>query len=119
MWLCLPDSFLSIVHKDCGPDELLVRARRPGDIEHVFPQAKVRQDLSSDYRYRAVLKREEVAAALVAHVGWMEYPNFKNEVKDGPLHRAYAAIWGIMANLQPTRPYQGTWARRSRDLFQS
>ena len=25
MWICLNNAFLSIVHKDCAPDELLVR----------------------------------------------------------------------------------------------
>ena len=36
MWLMMNDCFLSIVAKDCKEDELLVRARRPGDIERVF-----------------------------------------------------------------------------------
>jgi hypothetical protein len=35
------NSYLSIVSKDCGPAELLVRARRAGDIEKVFADAKV------------------------------------------------------------------------------
>ena len=43
MWIMLSDSFLSIVHKDCAQDELLVRARRPSDIESVFPDAKVKR----------------------------------------------------------------------------
>ena len=37
MCLCLSDGFLSIVAKDCADDELLVRARRHGDIERTFP----------------------------------------------------------------------------------
>jgi len=37
MWLMFSDCFLSVVSKDCGPAELLVRARREGDIEKVFP----------------------------------------------------------------------------------
>ena len=41
MWIMMNNSFLSIVSKDCGPAELLVRARRAGDIERVFPDAKV------------------------------------------------------------------------------
>ena len=41
MWIMHSDCFLSIVSKDCGPTELLVRARRNGDIEKVFPSAKV------------------------------------------------------------------------------
>ncbi len=41
MWIMTNNSYLSIVSKDCGPAELLVRARRAGDIEKVFPDAKV------------------------------------------------------------------------------
>ena len=41
MWIMHSDCFLSIVSKGCGPTELLVRARRNGDIEKVFPSAKV------------------------------------------------------------------------------
>lgn len=107
MWICLPDSFLSVVHKDCEPDELLVRARMPGHIEAVFPQAKVTQSRDTDYRYRAVLKRDDVAAALVSQVYQMEYPNFKNEARERRLHDAYAGFWNIHARLQPTAPYSG------------
>jgi hypothetical protein len=41
MWIMTNNSYLSIVSKDCGPAELLVRARRAGDIEKLFPDAKV------------------------------------------------------------------------------
>ena len=50
MWLCLNDAFLSIVKKDCPKDSLLVRARRPGDIEKVFgPDVKVKRSTNSEY----------------------------------------------------------------------
>ena len=57
MWIMTNNSYLSIVSKDCGPAELLVRARRAGDIEKVFPNAKVTRQTGSDYLYRAVLTR--------------------------------------------------------------
>ena len=43
MWIMLSDAFFSIVSKNCGPDELMVRARRKGDIEKAFPGAKVKK----------------------------------------------------------------------------
>lgn len=44
MWICLNDAFLSIVaHRD-KPGVLLVRARRPGDIERTFPGVTTHQD---------------------------------------------------------------------------
>ena len=52
MWVMLNDCFFSIVSKDCARDELMVRARRPGDIEKVFPNAKVTEYTVSDYQDR-------------------------------------------------------------------
>ena len=61
MWLCLNDAFLSIVKKDCPKDSLLVRARRPGDIEKVFgSDVKVKRSTNSDYLYRANVPIEKV-----------------------------------------------------------
>jgi hypothetical protein len=116
MWICLPDAFLSVVHKDCGPDELLVRARVAGHIEAVFPHAVVTQSTHSDYRYRALVSRDDVCAAVNSHVYGMQYPNFKNEVSNNRLHDAFARIWSVMAALQPTKPYSGRY-ERSRSLL--
>jgi len=52
MWLMFSNCFLSIVRKDCGAAELLVRARQRGDIEPMFPSAKVTEDTTTDYLYR-------------------------------------------------------------------
>jgi hypothetical protein len=107
MWVCLNNAFLSVVHKECAKNELLVRARCPGHIEAVFPDAKVTESTNTDYRYRAVIKRADVAEAIGAAVYGINYPNFKNSVKDDPLHRAYAAFWNVHARLQPTAPCTG------------
>ena len=64
MWIMTNNAYLSIVSKDCGPAELLVRARRAGDIEKVFPNAKVTRQTDSDYLYRAVLPRDVVKQSL-------------------------------------------------------
>jgi hypothetical protein len=113
MWVCLNNSFLSIVSKDCGPGELLVRARVKGHIEAVFPDAVVSEATHTDYRYRAVIKRADVAEAIGAKLYRLDYPNFKNSVKDDALHSAYAAFWNVHARLQPTAPYTGRPQRAS------
>ncbi len=107
MWLCLNRAFISVVHKGCKADEVLCRARRPGDLEKVFPDAKVVESTNTDYRYRAVVKREAVAQALVAEVMGLTYSNFKDSVKDHRLHDAYSRVWGVMIGLQPRRPGPG------------
>jgi hypothetical protein len=92
MWLMLSDCFLSVVSKDCGPAELLVRARRSGDIE------------KTDYLYRAVVQRDVVKQALAAMIDHIDYPNFKDSVEDSSLHAAYVGVWHAMAGLQHPPP---------------
>jgi hypothetical protein len=107
MWLSFNNAFLSVVHKDCADDELLVRARRQGDIERVFPGVQVRKTPNNDYLFRAVVKRERVAAALAKLVGELNYDNFKNSVREPDLHRAYGRVWHVMSDVQPGGPYAG------------
>lgn len=107
MWICLHDAFLSIVAKDCKRDELLVRARRRGDIERIFPGARVRQSEETDYRYRATIKKRRVADVLARECLDINYPNFKATVRDAALHRAYESVWHTMYRLQPARSRTG------------
>jgi hypothetical protein len=109
MWVCLNKSFLSIVTPGSDPQskQLLVRARVPGHIEAVFPDAVVEKRPERDYLFRALIDRELVAVTLSSEVWEINYNNFKNSVKNRPLHDAFARIWGVMASLQPTRPYSG------------
>jgi len=107
MWICLPDAFLSIVFKDCARDELLVRARRKGDIEKIFPGAKVTRYTKSDYLYRAVVKKDAVVSAMTGEIARIVYGNFKNAVDNVPLHDAYLKVWTALAALQKPGPYSG------------
>lgn len=116
MWICLNNAFLSIVSKDCQPDELLVRARVPGHIEAVFPKAKVKETIGNDYQFRAAIKRSDVAEALVQQAESISYSNFKDSVRIKSLASAYSSVWGVMARLQPVAPYS-TRARRQNHLF--
>ena len=101
MWICLNNGFLSIVaHRD-KPDHLLVRARRAGDIERLFPMAKVQTTPDADYRYRTVLPRQGVARVVAEYLtDYLDYPNFKASVEDHQLHSAYIRTWQTMAALQ-------------------
>jgi hypothetical protein len=105
MWLCLRDAFLSVVSKDCPKGSLLVRARRAGDIERLFPNAKIVRDTTADYLFRAAVPIEEIAAALVNELQNVNYGNFKSSVRDGELHSAYLDVWNAMARIQHPGPY--------------
>jgi hypothetical protein len=105
-WIMLSDCFLSIVFKDCAADELLVRARRRNDIGRVFPDAKVTKDTKADYLYRAVIPKAAVMAAIGAQIEAIDYPNFKETVKNDLLHRCYLNVWWILSELQPPNPFK-------------
>jgi hypothetical protein len=105
MWICLSNSFLSIVSKDCPDDSLLVRARVAEHITNVFPDAKVVTIDHSDYQFRAVIKREVIKAKMAELVDGLNYDNFKNTVRSNKLHDAFARIWHVIAALQPKAPY--------------
>lgn len=106
MWIMLNDAFLSIVKKDCPENHLLVRARRPGDIEKVFGRrVKVERLTDADYLFRAVIPVDEVMNAMNHEVARINYRNFKDSVQDHDLHRAYNRCWGAVAAVQNPPPY--------------
>jgi hypothetical protein len=103
MWIFMRDSFLSIVQDHSNSGRLLVRARIEGDIERIFPRARVIKLKKADYRYRAFIDRAEAARVIAAQVEAVNYPNFKNEVQlvSGiARHRAYLDVWATMRSYQ-------------------
>lgn len=105
MWIFLSDSFLSVVDKgDPSGQTLLVRARRRGDIERVFPSADIIENAGTDYRYRARIDREQVALAMAEQVRAIQYPNYKGAIHDEALHNACMSVWSAMARLQDGKP---------------
>lgn len=100
MWIFLNDAFLSIVRDRGDVDQLLVRARIKGDIESAFPDAKVSHTPDADYAYRAFLPRRDVAATIERRVQAIDYPNFKNSVRDHRRHDAYVEVWRAMLRYQ-------------------
>ncbi len=103
MWIYLSDSFLSIVTSG-RKTHLTVRARKAGDIERVFPTAKVVETPGRDYAYRAEIARAAVAKVLADRVTAIDYPNFKDSVSDDQRHDAYADCWSAMSSWQKRTP---------------
>lgn len=104
MWIMLNDAFFSIVQKD-GTDRhsVLVRARRAGDIEKYFPNAKVTKTPKADYLFRATVRKAQVRSAMDQAINDITYDNFKNSVRDNDLHDAYLGVWLRMESIQPNR----------------
>lgn len=102
MWIFTSHSFLSIVADRNNPSRRLVRARCKGDIETVFPDAAVFEDLDADYRYRAYLDASEVEAQIGHLIRRMNYHNFKHSIPDKKpeYQSACLAVWATMKQLQ-------------------
>lgn len=102
MWIFLSDAFLSVVADKDDPSgpRLLVRARREGDIERIFPDAEVATTPTADYRFRAWLPRERVAAVMAQQVENLAYSNFKNSIHDHAYHDAAMGAWSVMHRYQ-------------------
>ena len=80
MWLFTHKGFLSIVRHIDKPNILIVRSRFRGHIEKIFPKARVEEDGSRDYRFRAELPAKEVSKVIAEMVLRIEYDNFKNSL---------------------------------------
>lgn len=125
MWIFLNNAFLSVVDPKAsysggrGPvsRDLLVRARLKGDIEAVFPKAKVQETPDRDYRFRALLPREVVAEVMLDAVNEIDYQNFKGSVPEKARHDAYAGVWGVMYREQERRVPKAR-PRNQRGLFE-
>ncbi len=103
MWIAMSDAFLSVVDKAKDKSLLVVRARKQGDIEAVFPDAQVQVGGGTDYKFRAEIPRETVAQAIAERIMTISYPNFKGSVKDRARHNAYMKVWAAMMPLQEDR----------------
>ncbi|EBA6160817.1 hypothetical protein BIW22_24835 [Salmonella enterica] len=105
MWFFGSDAFLSVVQHKSNPAILVVRARRPGHIEKMFPDVEVLTLDGRDYQFRAELPREVVAARMAQYVMEMTATNFKDSVKDKVYHDACYGVWGCMEKIQPLPAY--------------
>lgn len=104
MWIFSKTGFLSIVQDRNNKKNLLVRSRFAGDIEAIFGEDfKVKETRDADYRFRSSIPRGYVATIMAGIVGSIDYPNFKDSVKDPGRHGDYMRVWGVMHAAQERR----------------
>lgn len=120
MWLFHPLGFCSIVANTKDPTTLLARGRFQGDLQRLFPGARVETTPERDYRFRATVTREAVGVRLAELAASITYPNFKDAAPENR-HRPYMDVWTIMYREQLNRAprRRGRRGRKSRygDLF--
>lgn len=102
MWLCFNDGFVSAVQDRNEPNSLVVRARRQEILATLFPNETIVFDLndSHDYKYRVFIGKEVLITVLTNRIGELNYPNFKNSVKDDDLHELYNDFWQLHYDYQ-------------------
>lgn len=102
MWICANDSFLSIVEDRNDKNRVVVRARVREDLVAMFPsyEKDVIETDDSDYRFRLFLYREFVAKTVADRITAINYPNFKNSIRQSWRYAAYTKIWEIMYRVQ-------------------
>lgn len=102
MWVFAKNGFLSIIEPrdERGGDNLLVRARVKGDIEHYFPEAKVIETPDADYLFRAKVPRIRVRDVMAKAIMSIDYSNFKGCVADKRREESYSSVWSNMWMMQ-------------------
>jgi hypothetical protein len=109
MWLLTTIGFFSIVEKpgDREAGRLTIRARVRGDLERLRAEVlpglgPIEEGGGTDYAFRAVAPRAEVAAAMATLATTLDYANFKDAVaaRQGVGREAvYGRVWKVLRDL--------------------
>lgn len=100
MWIFLNDALFSVVHTNCSPDEVLVRAWRHADIQSVFGNVCIFDAAEGEWGYWSIIKRRKLADALTLEVFTLGYGMFTDSVTDPFLSCAYKEAWIAMQKVQ-------------------
>lgn len=117
MWVFLKDAYVSIVAPSASDalgrdDVLVVRARAKGDIERIFPNAKVeKSSMDRDYAFRAFVPRILVMNEMAAQVRGITATNFKDSVTEPDRLTVYQRVWSVMLDFQTDRGNPGKYGR--------
>ena len=112
MWIYTKKAFLSIVkdkNSTASRPTLLVRGRFKGDIESMFPEAKVIEGAGTDYLYRAFMDRDTVVSRVRQYMAEeLDYTNFKDAVENGRERQSvYGDVWLTMLRAQDDESEKG------------
>lgn len=111
MWVHTQDGFLSIVRTELDSDTLTVRARSKADLERFLDRADIHRSAAvqlkgRDYPWRAEVDTKTVAEVLHDDVVNIDYPNFKDRVKEtlGKMRaETLSRVWGTLLRIEGER----------------
>lgn len=121
MWLFTDSGFISAVQHRDNPDLLVVRARDRVSLEALANplEAEITTNATSDYPYRIIIEKAEVAEWVETQVMNIDYGNFKNEVaatRGKTFASVLSGVWGRMLDAEDDeahemrRAYDAHWA---------
>ena len=98
MWLFTTDGYYSIVQDDyCQSDEVVIRVRIEEDLKKLLDEMQLDTQIiniqHADYKYRVIVKKEKLKEFMHNYIDKLDYPNFKNAVKDARRKEYYGEIW--------------------------
>lgn len=98
MWLFLNDAFVSIVQSSVEPDKFSVRARNANDLELLFPDEPIYENMGEDYAARCFINKEKVIRVVLERMSNINYTNFKDTIdaNDELRQDAYVGVWQDM-----------------------
>jgi hypothetical protein len=105
MWVFTQDGFVSVVDNGHVENRLCVRARDRASLEplaDLYDLTIIESANDADYEWRLYATRDELANWLVLNVETLDYPNFKNRVKEtrgDKFAKACAAVWQDMLDV--------------------
>ena len=118
MWIFTTDGFISCVRQG---DKIAVRARERSTLEALATRvsghpseaaeqlADIKTTTDTDYRYRVHLDRVHFGALILELALSVDYPNFKNAVREKQgeslYEKALHKVWTVMGKTQPGGPY--------------
>ena len=106
MWLMTQHGFFSIIRN--AEDTYYIRARVKRDLENLDRLMGWKKEIlrweTADYRYRLIVTRDEMLAALLRMGEHIDYSNFKGRIHGVPDQKkksaAYSRVWETMEGLQ-------------------
>jgi hypothetical protein len=101
MWICLNNSFVSIVENEKDKNTVWVRSRQYDHLINFIDKMEgvniknITETPKRDYRYRISIDKFTLSKILAKAVCKIDYSNFKNSVplQHGDLYMMYSNFW--------------------------
>ena len=99
MWIYTRQGMISIVQHRDNQDVFLVRSRERSTLEDLFRGFAIIELEAADYPFRVFVNRDELPI-IYGMIAGINFPNFKNSVKDPERHDVYFDVYNASLGLE-------------------